>query len=86
MTEKVLGELRRFCVSPAPPVEEEMGDSRPGSTAGAGGRWQLESVRMLSMGVSLCPPTSFVRAEGVPSPALQQPHLTKMPDQRHLTV
>jgi len=41
MTERVVGELHQSCASPAPPVEEEMGDSGPGSTAGAGGRWQL---------------------------------------------
>lgn len=29
MTEKVLGELCQSCASPAPPVEEEMGDSGP---------------------------------------------------------
>lgn len=37
---------------------------------------------MLSAGVYLCPPTSFVSDEGeVSSPALQQPHLMEVSDQ-----
>lgn len=38
MTESVLGELRQYCPSPASAVKEEVGDSGPRDTAGAGWR------------------------------------------------
>lgn len=83
VTERVLEELRQYCPSPAPTVKEEVVTQGPGTQQGQdGGDSYLAGLRLRLVGCCPWQSASVTRealwGRGIPSLALQEPHLIEM--------